>query len=198
MKNYCIKSSYQARSEYTHYDDTKEEDGWQLEVYLHALGLMIKHDLHTIADIGCGSGYKLVTYFKNYDSVGYELPINVKWLKDRYPNNKWEISDFSERLALQYDVVICSDVIEHLVEPNNLLEYLNNISFKYLILSTPERDLVYKPGEQGNYGPPRNPTHQREWNKSEFFSYISTFFHVIDHRVTNLEQSTQMIICIKK
>ena len=47
-------------------------------------------------------------------------------------------------------------------------------------------------------GPPRNPAHQREWNYNEFNRYISEYFDVIDQRVTNLQQATQMIICVKK
>lgn len=198
MKTYHIKPEYKARTSYVHYDDSNEEDGWQLEVYLHALALMIKHHFHSIADIGCGSGYKLATYFENYAATGYELPINVELLKQKYPAKEWLVSDFSQTLDRAFDVVICSDVIEHLVDPDNLLHYLNRIDFKYLVLSTPERDLVYKPGQSWNDGPPRNPTHQREWNKKEFAEYISEFFTIIDHRVTNLEQATQMIICVKK
>lgn len=194
-KKYCIKDPYQARTQYHHYDDSLVEDEWQLEIYLHALGLMKKNNFKSIVDIGCGSAYKLVTYLGEYKTLGLELPVNVEMLRKRYPERTWMVSDFSLRPDIKTDVVVCSDVIEHLVDPDELLDYIKRISYKYLILSTPDRDLVYEPSEEGYYGPPRNMAHVREWNFKEFGEYISKHFNVIDQRVTNLGQATQMIIC---
>ena len=193
-KDYCIDAAYQARSEYYHFDDLLEDE-WQLEVYLHALGLMKKYDLSSVIDVGCGSGYKLITYLGEYSTLGLELPENVERLAKTYPARKWQISDFSSRSRLDADVVICSDVIEHLVEPDELLDFIKTISYKYLVISTPERDLVYQPDQQGRMGPPANPAHVREWNFGEFGDYLSMHFKIIDHRVTNLGQATQMAIC---
>jgi len=199
VHNYEIDSRYVARHAYHHYDDQACEDEWQLEVYLHALGLMTKHNFTNIADIGCGSGFKLMTYFKNYNTVGYELPDNVEILRKKYPSNSWETSDFSlVEKSIDSEVIICSDVIEHLVDPDDLMLFLQKQEFEYLILSTPDRDLVYAPDDPAIFGPPRNLAHQREWTFSEFNKYVSQFFNVIDHRVTHLEQATQMIMCTRK
>ena len=195
INNYCIDPSYQSRTEYHHYDDQDEEDQWQLEVYLHALGLMKKYQLGSVIDIGCGSAFKLVTYLGEYSTFGIELPANVEFLRQKYPDREWIESDISTNSSLIADVVICSDVIEHLVDPDELLNYIKTISFRYLVLSTPDRGLIHKPGTKSYFGPPRNPTHIREWTFAEFKEYISKHFNVIDHRVTNLEQFTQMIIC---
>lgn len=198
MKNYFLKDSYVSRTEYVHYNDQLEEDNWQLEIYLHALGLMKKYNLQKVIDLGCGSAYKLVTYLGEYKTIGLEIKENLDFLKNKYPNKEWLESDFSLNHNLSTDVLICSDVIEHIVDPDDLIEYIKNISFKYLILSTPERDLVYEKDSKFLDGPPRNPAHQREWNYNEFNRYISDHFEVIDQRVTNLQQATQMIICVKK
>jgi hypothetical protein len=77
QERYCIKRLYRARRHYHHHDDSSLEDQWQLEVYLCALGLMKKHGLRSVIDIGCGSAYKLVTYLGDYDTVGLELPVNI-------------------------------------------------------------------------------------------------------------------------
>jgi len=196
-KKYCIKRFYRARTQYQHHDDSLLEDQWQLEIYLHALGLMKKKKFKSIVDIGCGSGYKLVTYLGDYETLGLELPANVEILRKKYPERKWEVSDFSVT-DITTDIVICADVIEHLVNPDELLDYIKCISYKYLILSTPDRNLVYRPWHKGYYGPPKNQAHIREWNFKEFGEYISMHFNVIDQRVTNLGQCTQMIICKPK
>ena len=197
-KSFDIDARYSARNAYNHYDDQECEDEWQLEVYLHALGLMVKNDFKNIVDIGCGSGFKLMTYLSEYDTTGFELPENVSILNQKYPNHNWQSSNFVNKKIFSTDVIICSDVIEHLVNPNDLLTFLQNQEFKYLILSTPERELVYKSNDPAIFGPPRNLAHQREWNYQEFNNYVSRYFEIIDQRVTNLEQATQMIICKKK
>ena len=196
-KNYFIQLNYKSRSKYTHFSDLENEDKWQLEVYLHALGLMKKHDFKKVIDIGCGSGYKLMHYLHEYKTLGLELKENLKFLRKKYPERKWALSDFDSEKKFKADVVICSDVIEHLVDPNLLIDFIKRISFKYLVISTPDRELVYEESSEFRDGPPRNPAHVREWNFKEFAEYISSHFEVIDHRVTNLKQSTQMIICKK-
>lgn len=192
---YCINRFYRARSQNHHHDDSLQEDQWQLEVYLHALGIMKKNNYKSIIDIGCGSAYKLITYLGDYQTLGLELPVNVEVLRKKYPERQWQVSDFSMKSVITTDVVICSDVIEHLVNPDELLEYIKNITYKYLVLSTPDRSLMYRPWHRHYYGPPRNMAHIREWSYKEFAKYISLHFGIIDHRVTNLSQYTQMIIC---
>lgn len=154
-----------------------------------------KNNFKSVVDIGCGSAYKLVTYLGEYETLGLELPVNVELLRNKYPDKAWMVSDFSLTPDIKTDVIICSDVIEHLVDPDELLDYIKKISYKYLILSTPDRDLVYESSEEGYYGPPRNKAHVREWNFNEFAEYISRHFNVVDHRVNNLGQATQMIVC---
>lgn len=124
---YCINPSYQARTQYHHYDDSHEEDKWQLEIYLHALGLMKRYDLKSVVDIGCGSAYKLITYLGEYDTLGLELPVNIGMLRDRYPERKWAVSDFHANENIVTDVIVCADVIEHLVDPDELLNYIKKL-----------------------------------------------------------------------
>jgi 2-polyprenyl-3-methyl-5-hydroxy-6-metoxy-1,4-benzoquinol methylase len=201
-KKYCIDASYICRNEYFHYNDLEEKDQWQLEVYLHGLGLMKKNKYKNVVDIGCGSAYKLITYLSEYQTTGYEVPVNVTALKKMYPSRKWEETNFKNtKLEIETDVIICADVIEHLVDPDELINYLKTQEFKFLILSTPARELVYSvifdKNDPGLRGPPRNPAHQREWTFNEFKEYISKNFNIIEHRIVNYHQATQMIICTK-
>lgn len=193
--NYFIKAGYKSRTEYVHYDDLEEEDQWQLEVYLRAYGLMKRNEWKTVADIGCGSAYKLIKYLGEFETVGYELPANVEKLMERYPERDWRISDLTKKEDIKADLIICSDVIEHLVDPDALMRYLAKQNFELLILSTPERDICRGAND---FGPPQNPAHQREWNFDEFRRYVSRFFQIKEHVITNNEQGTQMVICHKK
>jgi hypothetical protein len=197
IKNYGIYNEYQSSKEYIHREPAPE-DKYQLEVYLHAYGLMAKNNFCKIADIGCGTGYKLITYLNQFETVGFELPTKVEWLKSKYPEREWRVSDFSKTNIIRADVIICADVIEHLVDPDELIQFLKKQSFKYLVISTPNRDMLHKEGSKGRKGPPTDIGHQREWNFTEFSAYIKDNFDIIIHRITNPEQSTQMIICTMK
>lgn len=79
------------------------------------------------------------------------------------------IQENNEKIA-----VICSDVIEHLVNPSNLLNQIHNLMdhAEFCILTTPERDLVR--GES-DLGPPENIHHIREWNMKELENLLQNF-----------------------
>ena len=181
-KKYCIKEDYISRDSYYHYDDTSETDEYQDKVYETAYKLFKKNNFNRVLDIGCGSGYKLIKYFKDYNFVGLEIEPTLSWLKKTYPNHNWRKGDFSHKIMGSYDIIICADVIEHLVDPDDLINYLKNIDFKYAIISTPERNAIrkYQKGYTWN-GPPNNLAHIREWEFTEFNNYISLNFHVIEH-----------------
>ena len=193
--NTCINRFYRHRQNFVHFDDTPKKDEWQLEVYLHALGLMKKHHLRSVIDLGCGSGFKLVTYLSEYDTMGIEVPATCRWLKEHYPDHRWMEIEEAGTTKLAADVVICSDVIEHVINPDDISNFLKSISFQYAVISTPARDVAYRRWERPYWGPPRNPHHIREWTQKEFRNYMSQHFEILDHRVTNLEQATQMIVC---
>ena len=70
---------------------------------------------------------------------------------------------------------------------------IENCNAKQIIISTVDRNLG---GNQ--IGPPDNPHHCREWTQQEFNNYISSRFTIIEHKITNQKQKTQMIVCQNK
>lgn len=93
-----------------------------------------------------------------------------------------------------FDLIICSDVIEHIPDPDQLINCLKSLDSKFIVFSTPNRDLFNSKYSQ--LGPPPNPSHCREWNFEEFETYIRKNFEVIDHLITNKQQGTQLILCV--
>ena len=96
-------------------------------------------------------------------------------------------------------MVICSDVIEHLIDPESLIENLRSwLDYSpILILTTPERDLVRGPKD---LGPPTNPSHVREWSLTELQGWLK--FHGLNilfsgltvNNNRDLEKKTSMIV----
>lgn len=179
------------------WDDSGHTDDWQLEVYLAALGLATKHRLRTVLDVGTGSGYKLATYFASFDTCGTERPENVAGLRERWPFRRWAVSDLEDMPPLGHaDLVVCADVIEHLPDPDVLMCYLGRVKWEWLVLSTPDRRLLHRPDEPEWLGPPVNPAHAREWTQAEFAAYVARWFPVAAHRIVNVDQATQMVVCV--
>ena len=197
-QNYFIKEEYRSRTRYHHHDYTNLTDGSQREVYERAKQLFVDKDFFSVTDIGCGSAYKLMKYFSDFQTCGYEIEPTLSFLKTKYPERKWVYSDLSiDPEEIKVDLLICSDVIEHLVDPDRLL---NRFDFKYLVISTPDRDklLTVQSNPRSQIGPPINPAHVREWSFSELRDYISQYFDIVEHDHSTNEYWCQYIIARKK
>ena len=192
---YGIFAGYIHRAEPAYFDDTGFADEWQREVYEFAAELMLREKLASVADVGCGSGYKLVHYLGQYDTIGYDVEQTVAFLLRTYPDRKWQSVPLSERGLPSPDLVICSDVIEHVPDPDALLDFIIGLKSRFVILSTPDRDCLYRVGSRHHFGPPTNPTHLREWSFGELGAYVGAKLDILDHRITNRAQCTQMVFC---
>jgi 2-polyprenyl-3-methyl-5-hydroxy-6-metoxy-1,4-benzoquinol methylase len=187
---YHIKQNYNHRSEIVYFDDTSLKDEWQNEVYQFSRKIYDNNNYSSVIDFGCGSGYKLIKYFSDVNTIGIDLKPTVTFLKNKYPHKQWTTELYSVQNA---DIFIASDVIEHMDNPDVLIEIIKKIKPKEIILSTPDRNLqVLNLGHPEN-GPPVNKFHVREWNMNEFNSYIGSHFNIESHVITNTKQCTQMI-----
>jgi hypothetical protein len=92
------------------------------------------------------------------------------------------------------DLVICSDVIEHMQNPDILMDFIQSIQSREIIFSTPERNMQ---AGVNDFGPPENPSHYREWDEIEFRNYVSQWFHIEEQRIFNVRSATQFILCKK-
>jgi len=143
--------------------------------------------LTSLVDVGCGPGTKLLKIhraFPNLDIAGIDQRAAIEYCKRTYNFGKWFVDNFDDPdVSLHHikgDLVICADVIEHVVNPDVILNYLKNkLAPKgYIILSTPERDVLR--GKDCTFCP--NPHHIREWNYTELAAYLrDRGFFLLDH-----------------
>lgn len=184
-ENYFIHDRYECRLDAAAFDDRPFKDEFQLEVYQYARQVLDHYGFRRVVDFGCGSGFKLITNFFDCQTVGIELPPILPFLRTKWPGREWH-----EAAGLEVaELVICSDVIEHIPDPNLLVRMLKDYLPKRLVISTPERDQLC----MGTHdGPPRNLHHVREWNFAEFDAYIGSLFQIKEHFVVN---GTQVVEC---
>jgi 2-polyprenyl-3-methyl-5-hydroxy-6-metoxy-1,4-benzoquinol methylase len=184
-KTWNIKSSYNARPQPQYYSD--EELGtqdtsivWQPEVYQFAARAARKLGATGIIDIGCGCAGKLIALHPEFDVTGVDFGSNMEYCRQHYPFGQWIEADFesTKELPLTPDklgksVVVCSDVIEHLMSPDALLKLIESLlqHAPLALLSTPERNLTW--GILHN-GLPPNPCHVREWSLRELTQLLKS------------------------
>ena len=172
-ERYFVKPGYQSRESPTYFVDELPEIVYQPDVYPVAAAAARSLGASMLVDVGCGRAPKLLACAGDLDTIGIDFGPNLDHCRAHYPDRTWLDCDLDRphRLPvspgeLRRSVIICSDVIEHLVRPEHLLASLRAAleEAPLLVLSTPERDLTRGLDDTG---PPYNGAHVREWNLSE-------------------------------
>lgn len=199
MSNYFIKNGYEINPINVTNDTVSDTNYWdkkrnlaaemyQFPVYKFVSKFCQKNSIKKIIDIGCGVGRKL-EYLNQKNSnlkiIGIDQKDPIAYCNENYNFGEWHADDF-ENSTLSQDIksslILSSDVIEHLIDPDLLLNYIKSklLPGGTVILSTPERDLFR--GKDCTNSP--NKHHIREWNFKEFEQYLeSRDFEIIDHFV---------------
>jgi hypothetical protein len=193
--NFFIHDGYRHRFEAPNYDATGKDHLWQWEVYQFGREVCDREGIQTVCDIGCGTGFKLVKYFHDLTTVGIEVAERCRYLRKRWPNRHWMAVNSEAFPPFPVEMVIAADVIEHLPNPDELLRYIEKLAPRYVVISTPDRNL-FRFGTHD--GPPLNPTHMREWSFAEFHAYIGSHFEIEEHFISFPAQATQCILCLPR
>lgn len=179
MNNFGLPNGYKARLEPQYFNDVLDNaNRWQADVYRAAKMLAESSGIHRIVDIGCGRAGKLLELRYGFDIVGIDYGANIQYLQENWPGWLWREYNLETEIIpaeiFQDSIVICADVIEHLINPSALIQTLYNATTvaPYVLLSTPDRERMYAPGEAALKGPPSNLAHVREWTLSELATFL--------------------------
>lgn len=149
----------------------------QYYVYQYSLGLLRKYKYNSILDVGSGPPTKIKQFFTLYckDIVLVDQPSLRQLVKQILPEAQFieaDLENIDLNLLNKFDLIICADVLEHLLNPDNCVNFIKKhlASNGLAVLSTPERD--YLRGRNCNHSP--KPEHVREWNSQEFVQYIAS------------------------
>lgn len=217
--SYCLPHGYVARMPAVAFDDHEKIDQsgvtYQPDVYSLAAVVARHASQNFIVDLGCGSALKSLKAARYV--IGFDIESNVETLinkhgttlqssdKGEVNGHQWYAVNFERDLnwvscVPSKSVVVCADVLEHLVTPDNLLAgiaSLVNDKDCTLILSTPDRMLA----KTNRMGPPANPRHCREWTLSELVRLLAQFgidcelsFHTRNHDQRHCLRSTITVV----
>jgi len=160
---------------------------FQFPVYQYLTRLIAERGAKTLVDVGCGVGAKLKHVHAAHPSLeitGIDQDDAISFCKRSHDFGAWVVDNFDDPddalKDVRADIVVCSDVIEHVQNPNILLDYLR-ARVKVggiIVLSTPDR--VCKYGAALNRS--GHHSHVREWSKDELGAYLEDRgFKVLDH-----------------
>lgn len=159
---------------------------YQYSVYRRVARFLSKHPTATVVDVGCGVGSKLAvlhTRFPKATFVGLDQDETIAFCRRTYDFGTWMAVDLDAPVAYSGplgDIVVCADVIEHLANPDRLLELVKTCLAPRgrVLLSTPDRDRLHGPGCLRSV----NPAHVREWNAKELQLYLmNRGFEIVEH-----------------
>ncbi|NQU32632.1 MAG: class I SAM-dependent methyltransferase [Bacteroidetes bacterium] len=147
-----------------------------------------KIEAEIVLDIGCGEGM-LLNVLEPYakEQKCFAIDIDPKEVRDAKKNipfctvsvgNAYKIP-FENNFA---DIVICSEVLEHLESPEDALNEIHRVSNRYAILTVPNEPLwsflnMVRLKYWNEFG--NTPGHINRWTPQEFKDIVREKFNII-------------------
>jgi SAM-dependent methyltransferase len=143
------------------WDDMKKYGPFSRHVRRILINMIRPLDVTSTLDVGCGQGSLLTELkmeFPHLEPFGIDISTAaVELARRRVPDGEFWVMDI-ERDApnKKCDLVICSEVLEHIPNDNIALRNLKGMTGKYLVISTPQgrmRNFEKQVGHVRNYAP---------------------------------------------
>lgn len=193
-KKYCIRDDYTPnkvnltleQEDVVFWNEARIRSSrlYQWPLYEFARQLVIKNGMSHVLDIGCGPAIKLMSLIAPAANIyGIDQQSAVDYCRNAYQSGEFFVDDFEAptlELSENFDLIICSDVIEHLEDPDQLLNYIKRYCGEstLVLISTPDRDRVR--GKDCTSCPQNE--HIREWNSKEYEAYLTkSGFEITNH-----------------
>ena len=179
-----MKSALQKNLEYAEKFIQPLEDP-EIPSYLRKI--INKEKISSIIDLGCGDGvlvYALKKEFPKIKLTGIDIsPRRINGLKKKFPKDTFYCKDACDtQLKNKFDLVYCSQVIEHVEDDKKLVNEMKRLLKKegYLVVDSVIKKpfAIYKYRNKGKFV--LDPTHEREYkNQKEFLDLFKKDFQLI-------------------
>ena len=139
--------------------------------------------IETILDVGCGEGFTLQklkdnSIGKKLEGIEYDMTA-IKLGKQMHPEITIKEGDIYKLPYKDnsFDLIICTEVFEHLERTEKALSELHRVAKKYCLLSVPHEPIFmlvdYMRGKT-----PQSIGHINHWSRNGFKKFVETKFTV--------------------
>lgn len=98
---------------------------------------------YDVCDLGCGTGWLSAELLAIGPVTGVDLsPVGIEQARARYPQVAFEVGDVTNwQSSKQFDVVVSSEVLEHLTEKKRFVETVTRITKPngWVVITTPNK-----------------------------------------------------------
>lgn len=151
-----------------------------LQRYLDRFGgLLARAAPRTVLDAGCGEGYvQRGLYARGHRAewTGVDMSMGaVEYARRQAPESRWEVADLraTRFAARSFDLVLCSQVLEHIPEPERVRDELARVSTRWLLISVPLEPIFRSIcALTVTTGIGQDPGHVNFWTPSAFRSFL--------------------------
>jgi ubiquinone/menaquinone biosynthesis C-methylase UbiE len=167
----------------------------------------IIHDLkpESLLDCGCGEGIILHHYSHDLQNTKcYAIDMDPTEVRDAQKNNPHCIIHMADIETIpfednSFDLLVSTEVFEHLENPDQALNEVFRVSKKYILLSVPREPIwrimnILRFSYISNFG--NTPGHLNHWSKKSFINYVTKNRSVELIKVKNPLPWT--VLCLKK
>lgn len=142
-------------------------------------------DVNSVIDIGCGEGF-IINCLNRPDITGVDISKKALDIaKRKNPGCNFctgSVYDLSFKES-SFDLVIATEILEHLKNPEKALQEIGRISSSYCLFSVPNepyfRTMNFLRGKNlKRYG--NDIEHVQNWNSREFVKLLKTYFNVVE------------------
>lgn len=169
-------------SNYVKHTKSSAAQGALIEQFYRSMFALIKQlDIHSVLDAGCGEGFTLERLKKSgigKKLVGFDASEEaIRLGRKLFPGQAISLGDIYaiSHKDKSFDLVICSEVLEHLERPSLALSELARVSRQYILLTVP-----WEPWFQtanfirGKYlsGWGNHPEHINHWTHGGFLRLV--------------------------
>lgn len=141
-------------------------------------------EFSSLLDVGCGEGYVTEFIFQIKQCRGIEgIDISPRVIEEaalRIPAVKFSVGSALsiDRPDGSYEIVVASEVLEHLPEPEKALKEIFRVTSKYALISVPNEPIwricnMARGKYIGDFG--NTPGHIQHWSRSQFIKLLSQY-----------------------
>lgn len=168
MLNLMNRHEYNSGWE-TRWDDMKIHGPFSRHLRRILLSLLDSLSYSTLLDVGCGQGSLLADIRENNPQSklsGLDFSSDaIKLAKQKVPNGDfYELNITESYVKRKYDVVICSEVLEHIKNDEAAIQHLYRMTENFIIISSPQGRM--RKFEISEYG------HVRSYSKGELINKL--------------------------